>query len=52
MGVGGQCHAPVTLPAGMTSYPLYGKLVGPQSWSRRVKKILPHRYSTPGVPSP
>ena len=42
MGVGGQCHAPATLPLGMTQYPLYRKLDGPQGQSGEGKKICPH----------
>jgi hypothetical protein len=33
--------APATLPLGMTRYPLYRKLGGPQVRSRRVRKISP-----------
>ena len=39
MGVGGQRHAPVALPPGMTRNPLYGRLGGPQSRSGWVQKI-------------
>jgi hypothetical protein len=38
-GVGGQCHAPATLPPGKTRYPLYRKLDGPQGRSGWVQKI-------------
>jgi hypothetical protein len=38
MGVDGQRHAPAALPPGMTRYPFYMKLGGPQG---RVRKILP-----------
>jgi len=41
MGVGGQRHAPDALPPGMTRYPLYRRLGGPQLRSGRVRKILP-----------
>jgi hypothetical protein len=41
MGVGGQRHAPATLPQGMTRYPLYRRLGGPQGRSGRVLKISP-----------
>ena len=44
MGMGGQRHAPATLPPGKTRYPLYGRLGGPQSRSGQVRKISP----TPG----
>ena len=40
-GVGGQRHAPAALPPGKTRYPLYRRLVGPQSLSGRVRKISP-----------
>jgi hypothetical protein len=39
--VGGQRHAPATLPPGNTLYPLYRRLGGPQGRSRRVRKISP-----------
>jgi hypothetical protein len=39
--VGGQLHAPAALHPGMTQYPLYGRLGGLQSRSRRVRKISP-----------
>jgi hypothetical protein len=39
MGVGGQLHAPATLPPGMTRYPLYRGLGRPQGRSGRVLKI-------------
>jgi len=38
MGVGGQRHAPVTLPAGKTRYPLYRRVGGPQGWFGQVQK--------------
>jgi hypothetical protein len=41
MGVGGQLHAPAALPPGMTRYPLYRRLGGPQGRSGRVLKISP-----------
>jgi hypothetical protein len=41
MGVGGQRHAPAALPPGKTSYPLYGRLGGPNGRSGWVRKILP-----------
>ena len=40
-GVGGQHHAPPTLPPGKTRYPLYRRLGGPQGRSERVRKISP-----------
>jgi hypothetical protein len=39
MGMGGQRHAPATLPPGQTRYPLYRWLGGPQGRSGRVRKI-------------
>jgi hypothetical protein len=33
-------------------YPSYRRLDGPQSWSRQVRKISPHRDSIPGPSSP
>jgi hypothetical protein len=41
MGVGGQRYAPAALPPGMTRYPLYRRLVRPQSRSGQVLKISP-----------
>jgi hypothetical protein len=41
MGVGGQLHAPAVLPPGITHYPLYRRLGGPQGRSGRVLKISP-----------
>jgi hypothetical protein len=41
MGVGGQCHTPAALPPGMTRYPLYRGLGGPQGQSGLVLKISP-----------
>ena len=40
-GVGGQCHASSGLPLGMTWYPLYRRLGGPQGWSWQVQYISP-----------
>ena len=39
MGVGGQRHAPAALEPGITRYPLYRRLGGPQGRSGRVRKI-------------
>jgi len=36
MGVGDQRNAPAALPPGMTRYPLYGRLGGPQSRDSRI----------------
>jgi hypothetical protein len=41
MEVGGQRHAPVALPPGMTRYPLYRRLGRPQGRSGQVLKISP-----------
>ena len=40
-GVGGQRHAPAALPPGMTRYPLYRRLGGPQGRSGLMWKISP-----------
>jgi len=40
-GVGGQFHAPGSLPSGKTQYPLYRRLGGPQVRSERVRKNSP-----------
>jgi len=39
MGVGGQCHAPVSLSPGKTRYPLYRRLGGLQGQCGQVRKI-------------
>ena len=41
MEVGGQRHAPASLPPGKTQYQLYGRLGGPQGRCKRVGKISP-----------
>jgi len=41
MGVGDKRHAPAALPPGITQYPLYSRLGGPQGRSTRVQKISP-----------
>ena len=41
LGVGGQRHAPAALPPGITRYPLYRRLGGPQCRTGRVWKISP-----------
>jgi hypothetical protein len=38
-GVGGQRHAPATLPPVKTQYPLYRRLGGGQGRSERMRKI-------------
>jgi hypothetical protein len=45
--VGGQRHAPATLPPGRIRYPLYRRLGGPQGRSGRVRKISSHRGFNP-----
>ena len=41
MGVGGQCRALAALPPGMTRYPVYRRLGGPQGQCGRVRKNSP-----------
>jgi len=41
-GVGGQCHAPATLPPGKTQYPMYRGLGGTPGHFGWVQKISPH----------
>ena len=51
--VGGQRHAPASLPQGMAQYPLYSRLGWHQGQSGRVRKISPpHRDSILGPSSP
>jgi hypothetical protein len=51
-GVGGQHHASSALPQGMTRYPLYSRLSGPQGRSGRVRKIsLPSGFNLRTVQS-
>ena len=52
MSVGGQRHAPAALPPGMTRYPFYRRLGGPQGRSGRVRKILPLPESYPRTVQP
>jgi hypothetical protein len=40
-GMGSQRHAPAALPPGMTRYPLYRRLGGPQSRTGLVRKTSP-----------
>jgi hypothetical protein len=42
MMMGGQRHAPIASRLGMTRYPFYGRLGGPQGRSTRVRKISPY----------
>ena len=48
-GVGGQRHAPTTLPLGMTRYPLYRR--GPGSIWTDAENLAPNRDSIPGPSS-
>jgi hypothetical protein len=52
MGVGGQRHAPADLPPGMTRYPLYRRLDGPQGRSGWVPKIAPPSEFDPRTVQP
>ena len=52
MGVGGQHHAPTTLPPGKTLYSLYRRLGGPQRWSGQVQKISPPSGFDPRIVQP
>jgi len=51
-GVGGQRHAPSTLPTGKTRYPLYKRLREPQGRSGRERKILPQTGTDPRTVQP
>ena len=51
-GVGGQRHAPATLPPGKTRFPLYKMLRGPQGRSGRERKILPQTGLDPRTVQP
>ena len=48
MGVGGWCHTPAALAVGMTHYPLYRRLGGPQVQSGHVWEILPLDHTAHG----
>jgi hypothetical protein len=50
MGVGGERHAPATLPPGKTLYPLYEKLGGPPgpAWTR-VENLAPTGIRSPDL---
>ena len=52
MLVGGYRNAPVALPPGMTRYPLYGRLGGPQGRAGRVWKVSLPRGFDPGPSGP
>ena len=41
MGLGGQHHTLAALPPGMTQYPLYWGLGGPQGWCGLVWNVSP-----------
>jgi hypothetical protein len=49
MGIGGQRHAPAALPPGMTRYPLYRRLGGPQGRSELIWKISPPQGFDPRI---
>ena len=51
MGMGGQHNAPAALSPGMSRYPLYKRLGGPQGRSERLRKISPHQGSISGPSS-
>jgi len=50
--VGGQRHAPASLPPKKTWYPLYRMLGGPQGRSGRMRKISPPRGFDPRTDQP
>ena len=52
MGVGGQRHAPTALPPGKTRYPLYRRMGGLKSLSRRVRKMSPKSGFDPQTVQP
>ena len=52
MGLGGQHHAPATLPLGKIRYPLYGRLGRVEGRSGRVPKILPQPQFDPRAAQP
>jgi hypothetical protein len=52
MGMGCQRHAPATLTPGMTRYPLYRRLGGPQGRSEPVRKISFQPGFDPWLSSP
>jgi hypothetical protein len=56
MLVGGQRHAPASLPREKARYQLNSRLGGPQGRSGRMRKILPHlvasRYTDYAIPDP
>jgi len=52
MGVGGQRHAPASLPPGKTRYQLYRRLGGPQGRSGRVQNISSPPGFDPGPSNP
>lgn len=47
-GDGGQSNAPATLPTGMSRYPFYRRMIGPQGRSGGVQG----KSSPQGIPSP
>jgi hypothetical protein len=50
--MGGQHHAPATLPPGKTRYPLYRRLGGLQGRSGQVRKISPPAEFDPRTVQP
>ena len=52
MEVGGQRHAPASLPPGMTRFPFYRRLGRSQSRSGRVLKISPSPGFDPRIVQP
>jgi len=50
--VGGQCHAPTSLPPEKSRFPLCRWLGGPQGRSGRVRKILPEPRFAPRTIQP
>ena len=51
MGVGGQRHAPATLPPGKTRYPLYRRLGGPQDGLDECENLAATGIRSPDSPS-
>jgi hypothetical protein len=55
MGVGGQRHAPATLPPGITRYPLYPraghKISPPPGFDPRTVQLVASRYTDYAIPA-
>jgi hypothetical protein len=49
-GVGGQTHVPAAFPLEKNTYPLCGRLGGPQDWSEECEKSHTHRIRSPETP--